>query len=132
MIRKYVIKEQDDKIPYEKIINFLKDTEIKSDEDVHAFAESIGLDPHVLELEIYKIIQTFFRGGKSFDSKLDARNIQPDEFQKGLGIESEHVDENSPYAIYFEEKITSDHLIEDKIYNTHLLEMEDKYSKKGE
>jgi hypothetical protein len=101
--------EIDDKFR-DKLIDFLKSTEIKDDKkDVHKFAESLGVDPDIIELEIYKIVQTIFRGGKSFDAGFTKKDAIPGQFKIGFDVEGEHVDLKSPYAKYFQEKIDLDH-----------------------
>jgi len=98
----------------ELIINFLKDKEIKSDDDVHKFAEDNKLDPHDVEFQIYKMAQTFWRGGKSFDNKTteDNKKIEPKELTKGESVEFEHTNKKSSYAPYISRKIRLDHISE--------------------
>lgn len=104
--------EIDNKIR-DQIIDFLKSTEIKDDEkDIHNFAETLNINPNILELEIYKIVQTIFRGGKSFDLKYKKEDADINELKTGIVIEAEHINLKSPYAKYFQEKISLDHLAE--------------------
>jgi hypothetical protein len=126
------------KIPIEElIINFLKDKEIKSDDDVHKFSEDNKLDPHDVELEIYKMAQAFWRGGRSYDNKTteDDKRIEPKELKDGLTIEYEHCNKKSSYAPYISGKIRLDHIsesieLDNPLYYDFLVNME-KWMKRG-
>ncbi len=97
-----------------KILDFLRNTEIKDDKkDVHKFAEDMKMNTHQLELEIYIIVQCFFRGGKAFDKGVTEKDVNQDELKVGRDeIEIEHVDVKNPYAKFITTRIALDHFAE--------------------
>lgn len=119
-----------------KIIDFLSNVEIKDDKkDVHKFAEEIKMNAHQLELEIYKIVQTFFMGGRAFEKSITAKDVNSKELKIGVNqIETEHVNTKSPYWKFISERISLDHLSEispanKSLYNSYLLDMEKQMEK---
>ena len=133
MIRK-LLRENDISLQ-EKIINFLTTIEIKSDEDVHNFADSIGIDPHIIKLEIYKFIQAFTRGGDFNKSGISEDIIDKNELQVGQRVEYEHtLDQFGYYSQYIAKRIALDHLAEsidkpDPKYYKNLMDMENQMGK---
>jgi hypothetical protein len=126
----------------EKIIEFFKENPEPDDSTVHSFAEKENIDPHELEEEVYSILGAFLGGGKSNHPENKDKEYNPDQKEKGIKVEQEHVDgTNLPQEIIdlLAEKITEDHQSENDIsdleYYDRLLDdekqMEDK-SKKGE
>jgi hypothetical protein len=89
------------------------------DDDVHALAESLGVEPDEVEEICYQMLHCLFSGGESKGKK---DKVDPDQLKMGLVIESEHSDN-----MFINEKISRDHLTEDPEYYTHLKEMEEKY-----
>jgi len=88
-----------------------------SDNDLHALAEVLKVDPSELEEEIYSLLQSFFSKGKYMSSE----DIIPDdkELEMGDSVELEHTD-NPVIA----RKISLDHLAEMGDYYTRLAQME--------
>ncbi len=125
-----------DKIRVE-ILDFLKEKEIKSDDDVHKFAEEMKMNAHQLELEIYKIVQCFLRGGKAFDKNVTEKDVNQDELKSGIEVEYEHLDKNNSYAKFLSPRISLDHFAEidppiNSEYYTYLLKMEKEVEKVAE
>jgi len=92
---------------------FLKKSPRKDDE-VHAFAEKAGIDPHDLEGMIYSIAFKALNGRylKHWDVPDD--KFDPDELAMGVEIELEH---------------TGDRKIAEVIAKAHLLELPDYYTR---
>lgn len=109
----------------ETIVNWIKEKGALSTPQVEELAESLGVKPNIINEEICICLATIFHGGRSFEKKMTLDDFDKDEVEKGLEIETEHIDKTSPYAIYFTRKITSDHLAEFKKYNTRLLSLEE-------
>jgi len=88
-----------------KIIEFFKKNPSPPDDDVHDFAESIGMKPDELESHIYKILGSFLGAGKSKDYKGE---YDQKELEMGIKVEMEEHTSNPILA----EKIAKDHLVE--------------------
>ena len=87
-----------------KIIEFFKKNTSPPDDDVHDFAESMGMKPDELESHIYKILGSFLGAGKSKDYKGE---YDQKELEMGIKVEMEHT--SNPILA---EKIAKDHLVE--------------------
>lgn len=98
------------------VINFFMDNPSPSDDEVHNFAEELGLEPDDLEGYIYSILGSILGAGKSseYDGEYD-----PDELEMGIKVEMEHTHDR-----LIAEKIAKDHLAEIKDYYTRLKKME--------
>lgn len=99
-----------------KLFDFFSKNPSPPDEEVHDFAESIGMKPDVLESHIYKIIGSFLGAGKSKDFK---GKYNPKELEMGIKVEMEHTSDPM-----LSEKIAKDHIVEIKDYYTRLKKME--------
>ena len=109
-----------------KIIHFFENNPNPNCEQINNFVIGNGLDTNFFQERLYEFISTFICGGKSYNSLV---KYDEEQISKGLSIEKEHVNDNSPFAKYIQEKITKDHLFEslDKKnprYNSMLLLME--------
>ena len=102
----------------EKIINFFKKNPKPTDDEVHSFAESEGINKHKFEEIIYELLGSFLGEGKSKDFKGE---YDPEQIKMGIKVEMEHTT-NSLIAL----KITQDHLSEPGLedYYTRLAKME--------
>jgi hypothetical protein len=114
----------------EKIVNFLSTVKVQKDDQIHEFADSLGLNKHQVEEEIYKLVQCILLGGRSKEKDITEFDVNPEEYEKGLVVEVEHCDINNPYAKFISKKIDLDHLAEieppmNSKYYTNLAEMED-------
>ena len=102
----------------EKIIDFFKGNPKPSDDEVHALASELNLNPHRFEEEIYTILGTLVSGiGKHQDDPDE--NFNPNELAKGIEIELEHTD-----CKHMAKEIAKDHLAECQDYYTRLERME--------
>jgi len=96
-----------------KILDYLKEHEITDDEkDIHSFAEKLNMNPHQLELEIYKIVQCFLRGGKAFEKGVTESDVDKKQLDASREVELEHFDSKNPYAKYLAPRVGLDHLSE--------------------
>jgi hypothetical protein len=89
------------------------------DSQIHALADTLKLDPHQLENQIYEMLRSVVAGGKTKGAK---EKVDPKELASGIEVEAEHTENKA-----LREKIARDHLAEDPLYYTHLKEMEAKY-----
>jgi len=101
---------------HSKIFQFFKSNPQPSDEKVHEFAESIGMEPDDLESHIYMILGSFLGAGesKNFKGKYDQKQLE-----MGIKIEMEHTTNPA-----ISERIAKDHLAEISDYYTRLEKME--------
>lgn len=99
-----------------KIFDFFKDNPSPSDDQVHDFSKSLGIEPDHFESIIYKILGSFLGAGKSKDFK---GNYDPEQLKMGIKVEMEHTTDPEISA-----RIARDHLAEIPDYYTRLLKME--------
>jgi hypothetical protein len=116
MKKKYVILE---KSLEGKIIEFLVKYPYPPDEEIHALAKKLKINPGEFESRIYGLLSDIIEHGQGLD------NPNPKELEMGIQVELEHT-HHPEIAKY----IALAHLKEDEKYYTHLEEMEDKYKKK--
>jgi len=105
------------------IFDFFTNNPDPSDKEVHKLAEDMGIEHDELERMIYGLLSSFLSKGE-----YNKKPVEPDEkeLQMGIKVEKEHTDSDA-----IARRIALDHLTEDKLYYTHLKEMEDKYKDKG-
>lgn len=104
------------------IIDFFAQNPAPNDEAYHEFAESQGIDIHQAEAAAYALAGKyvmFLRGGKSGGGQIDLSQVDPDQLNKGIEVESEHT--GDPVTA---KKIALDHLVEFPDYYTRLAQME--------
>lgn len=106
------------------IIEFFQNNPYPEDEDVHSFAEKIGIDPDKLENIIYQILSTFVSSGLSQKKDITEDNVDPKQLAMGIKVELEHVNPKAPCAKIIAKKIALDHLAEMDDYYTKLKRME--------
>lgn len=100
----------------EAIIQLFKDNEKVDDNMVHALSDKLGIDTHVFEAMIYKLLSDFFHAGKSMNF---TGNYDSNELEMGKKVEMEHT--TNPLIA---ERIAKDHLSEIQDYYTRLAKME--------
>jgi len=112
----------------EKVINqkdlvkFFVDNPNPNDDKVHTFAEKLGVEPDVLESEIYKlatIAAEFLNNGRSNEKDITEDDVDAKELKMGIEVEKEHTP-NKEIA----KRISLDHLAEFGDYYTRLKKME--------
>jgi hypothetical protein len=92
-----------------KVMAFLKKNPSPDDESVHSWAEANNLPKDLVEETAYKLASALFAGGKSHGSR---KAYDGEQLRKGIEVEMEHLDKNSPFAGEMAKKIASDHLEE--------------------
>lgn len=121
-VKKEVVEEEEknnkDKI-YMEIMNFFADNPNPPDDEVHAIAEKLGLDPDKFEEYIYSILGSILGTGKAKEQKFLEKEADPKELEMGIKVEMEHT-KNKAVA----KRIALDHLAEIKDYYTRLKKME--------
>jgi hypothetical protein len=86
------------------------------DDEVHALADKLQINPHEFESQIYAILGSFLGAGKSKDFKGD---YDPVELEMGKKVEKEHTTND-----LIAERIAKDHLSEIPNYYSRLKQME--------
>lgn len=107
----------------DKLLQFLKDKQTISDEEMHKWAKENGYDVHQVEAACYKLASIFARfwlGGKSREENITAQKVNPEELQMGIKVEYEHTPDE-----WVAKKIALDHLAEMDDYYTRLKKMEE-------
>jgi len=122
-VKTAVNKQQDIPLQYndkleQQVMEFFKNTPPKSDEDIHALAEKLGVDKHELEQKIYEILSSFLSEGRF--KEYDGPTFDEEQIQTGIEVEKEHT--SNPVLA---ERITLDHLSEFDDYYTRLTQMEE-------
>jgi hypothetical protein len=112
LIENYLMSINEGEDVQNKIIEFFQKNKIQDDEQIHDFANKLGLPPDKLEVEIYKLLSMFInlKHGDDPDDKFD-----PKELAMGIEIEKEHID--NPII---SKMISKAHLDEDPKYYTKL------------
>ena len=117
--KEQILLEQDDAQGNQinkSIIEWFIKNPYPKDDDVHAFADEMGINPHEFENYIYTILSSFLCEGRSKGTK---SKHDPKEIAMGVKVEMEHT--TSPIIA---EKIAWDHLVEIPDYYTRLAKME--------
>lgn len=94
----------------EAFVDFLKQTPYPEDEQVHQFADKLGIEHRKVEEVAYALLTTFFCGGNSKGQSLE--NEDKNEYTTGVITEYEHCIKDSIFADMISEKIHSDHEFE--------------------
>lgn len=105
---------------HQQIIKFFKSKDIPpTDEEVHKFAENVGVSYEEFEGHIYMILHSIIKNMPGKHRDIDDSKFNPRELQIGIQIELEHTDNHM-----LAKEITKDHLSECRNYYTKLLKME--------
>lgn len=91
----------------------------KNDDEVHAYAEKLGVDPHELEGKIYAIAYKALSGDYLKHANDDDSKFDANELAMGIKVEQEHIDDPE-----VAKKIAKAHLNEFPTYYTKLKAME--------
>ena len=101
---------------HDEIVRWFLKNPYPKDDKVHAFAESLGIEPDEFESKIYAILSSFLSEGRS-----KGADIKPDLSQLEMGIKVEMEHTTMPII---SRKIAMDHLAEIPDYYTRLYNME--------
>lgn len=118
-IEDYVKEEVDMNELHSKIMSFFKENPTPTDEEVHSFAESNGMDEHKFEEHVYMILGSFLGAGKALEEDITVEDVDPDELKMGIKVEMEHTTDPK-----LSTRIALDHLAEIDDYYTRLAKME--------
>lgn len=101
----------------DKLIDFFANFKgAVDDDDVHALADKMKIDPHEFEEVIYSLITAFWTQGRSKDFK---GSYDAEQIKLGIAVEMEHTNDKR-----MAERISKDHLAEIPDYYTRLAQME--------
>lgn len=103
----------------DKLFEFFRENPNPPDEDVHALAERLSMDPDDIETAIYGILSSFLANGNFNKSGKIETDVPLDELEMGIEVEFEHT--NCPMMA---KRIALDHLSEFPDYYTRLAKME--------
>jgi len=118
---KEYLKESEQEV-ISKIKEFFKKNPKPSDDEVHDFAEEMGIDTHKFEEYIYMIMGSMVKEDKVKGGKADKKkpeDFNQKELKMGIEIEMEHTDDPE-----LAKEIAMDHLTEIPDYYTRLVKME--------
>lgn len=101
---------------HNKIVKWFLENPYPDDDKVHAFAESLGMEPDKFESHIYMVLSSFLSEGRSKGEEIGP---DPKELEMGIKVEMEHT--TMPII---SRKIVMDHLAEISDYYTRLYKME--------
>jgi len=87
-----------------------------NDEEFHALAGKLGVEPDKLESIAYGLLTSFFNSGNAKKKKLNIKDIDEAELRKGIKVEMEHTNEPIIAA-----RVALDHLAETPKYYSILL-----------
>ena len=108
---------------YNIIIKYFKENPNPTDDMIHDFAESMGLDHDQLENIIYKVLTKLIMKQPGKHNDVPDEEFDPEQLAMGIDIEKEHTD--CPNTA---KSIAKDHLYSCPKYYTYLVEMEEKYN----
>lgn len=100
------------------VLTFFQQNPNPSDDQLHEFAVSKGIEPDDVEDVVYKILSSILTGGKSDGS--DDFGPDAEQLAMGIEVEKEHTDNE-----WLARKIALDHLAEISDYYTRLKKMEE-------
>lgn len=113
---RYLSEQHSEKNLHNEIIKWFMKNPYPDDDQVHDFAESLGMEPDDFEGHIYHVLCSILCEGKSKDFK---GTYNPEELKMGVKVEMEHT--KIPLLAY---KIAKDHLAEIPDYYSRLKKME--------
>ncbi len=107
----------------------------KDHEGIHVFAESIRIEPSIVEEYIYAMLSVFICGGKAYDAQKTEKDFDEQFIKDGVSVEYEHFKFNTDnevikyIATKFSKRVVMDHQTESdplNYYTPYLKDMEDK------
>lgn len=109
----------DNEVVVEKLVKFIKKNPFPTNDMLHSFAKSIGMEPDDLEEYAYAMLSVILTGGTS---KGKPTNASQENKMIGYNIEKEHVETGIDHPVIkkietvFKNKIKNDHLTETDTY----------------
>jgi len=104
---------------HNSIMDFLKNNPSPPDEDMHALADKMGIDPHKFEGHVYMILGSILGAGRAKEKGFEEKEADSKELEMGIKVEMEHTTDPA-----ISKRIALDHLAEIPDYYTRLLKME--------
>jgi Protein of unknown function (DUF5661) len=120
-------KEEDNKDIQEKIAEFFANNPNPPDEEIHAMAKRMGLQPDDLETHIYALLGSLLGDGNAKKKGFTEKDADSKQLEMGTKVEMEHTT-NKILA----KRIALDHLAEIPDYYTRLKKMEAEGEKENE
>ena len=117
--KEQILLEQDDQVGNQikkSILEWFMKNPYPKDDDVHAFADEMGINAHEFENHIYAILSSLLSEG---NSKGKNNNYDQTQIDMGIKVEMEHTT-----CPIISEKIVWDHLAEIPDYYTRLAKIE--------
>ena len=114
----HIIVSEDEKVT--AIIGLFQQEEPVTDEEVHALAEAMNMEPDEFEAIIYGMLQSFWSKGRAMEKDIGEKDVDPKELEMGIEVEYEHTDSKEMST-----RIALDHLAELDDYYTRLEVMEE-------
>ena len=111
------LQESDEDI-HGKIVRFFTQNPNPNDDQVHAFANELGMDEHEFERHIYMVLTEFMKPVGKHKASPD-NQFDLNELRMGVEVELEHTDSRT-----IAKEIAKDHLAECSTYYTRLKRME--------
>jgi hypothetical protein len=111
-----LIDNEEMKNIHQNIMDFFSKNPSPKDEEIHALADKLKIDPHSFEQHVYMILGSFLGAGRSKDFK---GSYDPEQIKMGIEVEKEHTTSSA-----VAERIAKDHLAEVPDYYTRLKKME--------
>ncbi len=102
----------------EQIIKFFLDNPSANDPQVHTWANSLRIEPEVMEAAIYRLLSGILRSIGKHDHVPDV-SFDPIQLDQGIRTEMEHTD-----VPFIAKMIAKDHLVECPDYYTYLAKAE--------
>jgi hypothetical protein len=118
-----------------KLVDFIRNNPFPTDyQQIHAFAEGLGIEADILEQYAYAMLTVILCGGKSKGKEVEASDKNK---EIGRKIELEHVEYYSDNEVIkriqevFIDKIKNDHLFETDSYYVNGVDFENELKQEG-
>lgn len=125
---KRYLKEKSMEEIHKVIIDFLKKNPTPEDEDIHALADKMGIEPDDFEEHVYMILgQMLKKEDKQAGGKAD--KATPESVAKKHGVSVDQINKEIEMGIKVELEHTDDKELAREISLDHLMEMPDYYTR---
>lgn len=75
-----------------ELLRFFRKNPNPTDQQMHDLAADLGVDPHELETEVYRLLTWFMSGRWLKHAQLPDEDFDPEQLTLGIEVESEHTD----------------------------------------
>lgn len=128
-LKRYITEKSMEEI-HQAIIEFLKKNPSPPDEDIHAMAEKMGIEPDEFEEHVYMILGKMLK--KKNEDKVaggKADKATPESVAKKHGVSVDKINKEIQMGIKVELEHTDDKKLAKEIALDHMMEMPDYYTK---